>query len=459
MSKRVLLIAYQFPPVGGGGVQRSVKFAKYLPAAGWNPSILTVRNPSVPSLDHSLCADLPADLPVYRANTWEPGYGVKSLVSAGSTRQAGRRRSPARWAKGLLRRAIGGMLQPDPQVLWLPAAIRMGRQILRDVPHDAIVATAPPYSSFLVGAALSRKSGLPLVVDFRDEWTISNTYSENKRPGPIAGRVQRRMQRHVLSRASLVLATTESSAKALGALCRQIGSTAEVSQIYNGFDPDDFPIEPQQQAPDGDGTCRLAYVGTLWNLTTVAPLVDAMRDLARRRPELARRIELVFVGRRTAGQEELLDQLAALPCRLVRHDYLDHTEATTFVRSAHALCALLTDCPGAERVVPGKIFEYMASRRPVLAISPPGELWKVLEGYPAAHRLLPGDVRAIADCIASICENGSQAMAPQMLEWDGAEFNRRNQARRLADFLDQLTAARAGAVEPAEARGNCTAIA
>ncbi|HEY2587513.1 MAG TPA: glycosyltransferase [Tepidisphaeraceae bacterium] len=458
MSKRVLLIAYQFPPVGGGGVQRSVKFAKYLPATGWSPSILTVRNPSVPSLDHSLCADLPADLPVYRANTWEPGYGMKTLVSAASTRKAARH-SAVGWAKGALRRAVGGMLQPDPQILWLPSAIHLGRQILRDVPHDAIVATAPPYSSFLVGAALSRRTGLPLVVDFRDEWTISNTYSENKRPGPISGRVQRRMQRHVLSRASLVLATTESSAKALEGLCRQIGSTAEVSQIYNGFDPDDFPVEPQQQASGADGTCRLAYVGTLWNLTTVAPLVAAMQDLAARRPELAKRIELVFVGRRTAAQEELLDRLAALPCRLVRHDYLDHSEATGFVRSAHALCALLTDCPGAERVVPGKIFEYMASRRPILAISPPGELWKVLEGYPAAHRLLPGDVRKIADCIASICENGSQSSVAELMEWDGAEFNRRNQARRLAEFLDHLTTARAGAVEPAEARGNCTAIA
>jgi glycosyltransferase involved in cell wall biosynthesis len=446
MSKRVLLIAYQFPPVGGGGVQRTVKFAKYLPAAGWTPSVLTVKNPSVPNLDHSLCSDLPNDLMVCRANTWEPGYGVKSLVSAGSARPVGGWGVAGR-LKGTLRRMVAGLLQPDAQVLWAPSAIWMGRQRLREVPHDAILATAPPYSSFLVGAALSRQTGLPLVLDFRDEWTISNSYSENKRPGRIVSLVQERMQRHVLRRASLVLATTESSARALERVCDEVHSTAKVSQIYNGFDPDDFPSEPEA-TPTADGIFRLAYIGTLWNLTSVEPLVEAMRDLASRRPAVASRIELIFVGRRTAAQEQILDQLHSLPCRVVRQAYLDHTEATRFVRSADALCALLTDTPGAERVVPGKVFEYMASKRPIFAIAPRGELWKVLEGYPAAHCLLPGDIRGIADRIMLAFERRFYPMSEPLPKWDGAEFNRRNQARRLAAFLDELTAARPHASAP-----------
>ena len=448
MSKRVLIIAYQFPPVGGGGVQRTVKFAKYLPAAGWTPSVLTVKNPSVPSLDHSLSSDLPADLLVRRAKTFEPGYGLKTLVSAGSDAPRGRPRIVGR-AKDLLRRVVGGMLQPDPQILWAPAAIRMGLQLLRDVPHDAILATAPPYSSCLVGATLSRRTGLPLVADFRDEWTISNAYSENKRPGRVASLVQGRMQRRVLRQASLVLATTDLSARALEGACEAVGSAAAVSHIYNGFDPDDFPPEPAATRADGD-PFRLAYIGTMWNLTSAAPLVDAMRDLASRRPDVASQVELVFVGRRTTAQEQLLDQLQTLPCKVVRHGYLDHTEATGFVRSAHALCVLLTDTPGAERVMPGKVFEYMASKRPILGITPRGELWNVLQSYPGARVFLPTDTRAIADHIIESVQRPSDAAAKNAVDWDGAAFNRRNQAARLAQLLDELTMLPRTGARPAE---------
>src|SRR5207237_4072889 len=113
--------------------------------------------------------------------------------------------------------------------------------------------------------------------------------------------------------------------------------------------------------PVQEGTFRLAYVGTLWNLTSVAPLVAAVKQLGERRPGLASRLELVFAGRRVGEQQRLVDSLKGLPCRVVEHPYLDHREAVELVRSAHGLCALMSDLPGADRVVPAKIFEYMAA--------------------------------------------------------------------------------------------------
>src|SRR5262249_54328273 len=146
------------------------------------------------------------------------------------------------------------------------------------------------------------------------------------------------------------------------------------------------------------------YVGTLWNLTSVAPLVAAVRLLARRSPEIAGQLELVFAGRRTPSQQELLQPLRSLPCRLTEHPYLDHAEALRLTRSADALCVLLSDVKGAGRVVPAKLFECMASRRPVLAIVPPGECWDLLGDYPAAYRREPGDVAGIADALADMLE-------------------------------------------------------
>src|SRR5262249_54326078 len=152
-------------------VQRVTKFVKYLGSHGWQPSVLTVANPSVPLTDASLCRDVPADVPIRRARTWEPSYALKAAVGEGTVSH-GKGRRVGRWFKNLLRRAGNLVLQPDPQILWMPNAVREGLRWLREVPHQAILATAPPFSSFLIGAQLSRRTGLPLVLDYRDEWDL-----------------------------------------------------------------------------------------------------------------------------------------------------------------------------------------------------------------------------------------------------------------------------------------------
>jgi glycosyltransferase involved in cell wall biosynthesis len=430
----VLFISYPFPPVGGAGVQRTTKFVKYLPACGWLPSVLTVANPSVPALDESLVKDVPEQALVVRARTLEPGYAVKAAVGAGAA--GGRPGGGLRGlAKGLVRGLMKAVLQPDPQVLWLPGAVREGKRLLHEVPHAAIVASGPPFSTFLIGARLSRASGVPLVLDYRDEWDISSAYWENKRLGRVAHAAQTWMQHRAARAAGVLLATTRASAEALDAMRRRAGSAARVEWIYNGFDPDDFPPTPPAPRP---GPYRLAYVGTLWNLTSVAPLVEAVARLAARSPELAADLELVFAGRRTEPQQQLLERLRTLPCRLVEHPYLDHARALDLIRSADGLCVLLSDLPHAQRVVPAKVFEYMAARRPVLAIGPEGEMWDLLRAYPAACTHTPADVAGIADSLAREVRRRRAGEAPDLGGWDGTRYSRASQARQLADLLQAL---------------------
>jgi glycosyltransferase involved in cell wall biosynthesis len=433
--KRVLFVAYQFPPVGGAGVQRTAKFVKHLPPCGWLPSVLTVANPSVPLFDESLAAEVPGGTLIRRARTLEPGYALKSSLSA---KGDGGRRGMGRLLRGTLRRLGSALLQPDPQILWLPAAVREGMRLLEEVPHAAIVATGPPFSGLLVGAALSRRTGLPLILDYRDEWGLSNAYSENKRPGFLSRFIQRRMQRWAVRSAKALLATTRTSATALETVCAEAGGSARVGWIYNGYDPEDFPAAAP--APrSAEGVYRLAYVGTLWNLTSVEPLVEAVRDLARRRPDLAGRLELVFAGRRTGAQEEILGRLNGLPCRVVTHPYLNHRAATELTRSADGLCVLLSAVPGADRVVPAKVFECMAARRPVVAIAPRGEVWDLLQHYPAGHLFEPGDVGAISACLAAEIQRASTPGTLDFNGWDGTKYARPSQARQLAELLESLT--------------------
>ena len=204
-KRRVLFITYAFPPVGGAGVQRVTKFVKYLPGFGWTPSVLTPSNPSVPVLDSSLSSDIPEGTLIRCARTLEPSYAVKSLVSAGTPESPGHRSGPLRLAKDAARRVLIRMLQPDPQVLWYPAATRAGHRLLETVHHDAIFVSGPPFSSFLIGAALHRRTGLPLVLDYRDEWGLANRFQENKGYGRMAVRFQSAIQRRVVRKASAMV--------------------------------------------------------------------------------------------------------------------------------------------------------------------------------------------------------------------------------------------------------------
>ena len=437
MDRRVLFIAYQFPPVGGAGVQRVTKFIKYLNRSQWRTSVLTVANPSVPLYDDSLAADIPEQTIVRRAPTWEPSYAVKSVVSAGNGHAnhfPGRAKGVL---KGLIRRLSNMLLQPDPQVLWLPQAIREGRRLLKEVSHQAIVASGPPFSTFLVGSALSRRTGIPLVLDYRDEWDLSNAYLENKRLGLVSRFLQRRLQQRVVRSARAMVATTKASAQALERIRGIAGSSASVQWIYNGFDPEDFPAAAGF-GPRPETCCRLVYVGTLWELTSIAPLVEGIEALADLRPDLVGRLELVVAGRCTGPQEQLLGRLKRLPCRVVRHAYLPHDQAVDLMASAHRLCVLLADLPGADRVVPAKLFEYMARRQPILAVAPRGELWDLLANYPAAQCVPPEDKDTLIQCLAGDIARPCQAPAPSPHIWDSRAFSRPYQAEQLAKLLNRL---------------------
>jgi glycosyltransferase involved in cell wall biosynthesis len=433
-AKRVLLVTYPFPPVGGAGVQRVVKFVKYLGRYGWEPTVLTVSNPSVPLFDHSLDSDIPPGTVVRRARSYEPGYATKASVGSNGTRRGVKARV------GRMARGAGGLvLQPDPQILWLPQAVREGKRILKENNYDVIFASGPPFSTFLIARRLGRFARLPVVLDYRDEWTISNAYWENKKIGRLSRFIQERMQNRVLRSAKAVIATTQASANSLDEHCRRAGSGATVTWIYNGYDSDDF--DHLTAADRNESLLRLVYTGTLWNLTSAAPIVEAVRVLSARRPELAAGLEIVLVGRRTGNQVGVIEDLRGLPCKTVVLDYLDHSDALGLMASADALLLLLSDLPGAGRVVPAKLFEYIATRRPILSVMPQGEAWGLLDGYPNANRYRPGDTEAIASWL----ENAIVSRQPASTEvptsgFDIRPYSRDHQASQLADILDSVCA-------------------
>lgn len=385
--RRLLLISYTFPPVGGAGVQRVAKFAKYLPDFGWLPSIVTVANPSVPLFDESLATELAPSIDIHRIKTWEPGYAAKKQLLATSPSWIGR-------AKSLARRTATTLLQPDPQILWCLPAYRHICRIVQQQPFDAVMVSGPPFSTFGLARRVSRRYSLPLLLDFRDEWTLSLAHLENQQTTGLSVRYQNRLLKQAVCTADSMLATTVPSAQQLQALCESFGASPIVKPIYNGFDPIDFEhLEPSRQRSKN---FRLVYNGTLWNLTDVSPLVAAVQRLASRNPKLCSKLEVEFVGRRTPDQQTRLASLRKLPCRLIEHDYLPHHQSLEIAKSSDALCLILADREGAKRVVPAKLFEYLALKRPIVAIAPQGDVHRLLNLCGHHSNFLPSQIDEIA---------------------------------------------------------------
>ena len=513
---RVLCISYHFPPVGGAGVQRPVKFVKYLREFGWEPTVLAAANPSVPVFDASLLRDLPADLRMVHARTWEPDYRVKQQLgqnqpadSQGATGTAHRGESSPvptgrNWKQALrtaLRSIAGLALQPDAQLLWLPNAFEAAYRLLQQTPHDLIFATAPPYSNLLLGGLLKQATGLPLVLDYRDEWDLSSQYLENSRRDFWSGFVQERMQRWVLRQADAVIATTQASTRRVAERAHAARRMAWLTGakdggpilpplasrcIYNGFDPVDFaspehlsPATPYtsaapaaaesresaagQSAPvpaTRDDRLRLVYTGTLWNLTSIAPVVAALEQLSQDAPALAGQIELIAVGRKTPEQLVIVNRLERTPVRLERIDYLPHAQAIEWMRSADALLLLLSDVPGADRVAPAKLFEYLALERPILAVLPDGESAQIVRQFDPTGHYRPDDIAGISRWLRAALQQKLSRVGHQTDLFESAPvrpsahaFTRRELTRQLANLFDELTPGRpvasAGSQPPA----------
>jgi len=254
--------------------------------------------------------------------------------------------------------------------------------------------------------------------------------------------VQPKMQRWVLKNANAIVATTEASTCRLRHRASQAGSSAVSECIYNGYDETDFATEHEHETSlHPHERFTLVYTGTLWNLTSVAPVVEAVERLSQVHPQLAANLELVFVGRKTAAQRELLKRLSQTPCLLRDADYCEHHQAVELMQSADALCLLLSDLPGADRVAPAKLFEYLATGRPILAVTPKGETTDLVRSFQPEGHFAPSDAAGIAGWLERrLVEWSPRPVQPRPPLAEGVtRFSRRNLAGRLAEILNRVS--------------------
>ncbi len=435
---RALLVSYVFPPVGGAGVGRTLKLAKYLPDQGVQPSVLTCTNPSVPVFDESLMRDVDPDMEIVRARTFEPGYGLKKATWESDS---GAKRSGMRSLVGLAGSLARAALVPDPQILWQPhAQLVLARRLAGARRDDVVFISGPPFSQFLLAPLARARRPTAVVLDYRDEWaTYRNTYEMMGRASAVVGSA---LERGLVRAAHAITTATDAFRERLLADFPFL-DPARVHAIPNGYDPDDYPPPEELPAPPADRFV-LTYAGTLFKLTSPQGLLGALRRLHREDPELARLLEVRFIGRIVDTEAAHFDGAEALG--VVQRGYLDKDEVVRELAASHMVLCLLDDVPGAERIYPAKIFELMYLRRPCLTLAPPGALADLCRRHHLGTIIPPRDEEAIAAHLADALRRFREGKrVPAVEPVDIERYHRRAQAAQFAAVFEQAVRAASGA--------------
>jgi len=430
---RALIVAYAFPPTGGAGVQRISKMVKYLPSHGVRPSVLTVSNPSVPVTDESLLKDLPTDLEVIRARTFEPAYGAKKAAWEAQTEtKPTLKKRAVKLASGFARQ----LMYPDVQMLWVPGASAALARTMLSAPPDVVLFSGPPFSPFLLAPLAHTRSAV--VLDYRDEWsTIRKTYEMTG--SALARVIGDPLEALLLKRADMVTTATEEFR--LGLLERfPFLAPDSVVAIPNGYDRDDFPANLPGPPTD---KLVISYVGTIFKLVSPQGLLNAVRKLHAREPELAKLLHLRFIGRIVDSELPFFEGMESMGVERV--GYVAHDEAVKALATSHLICVLLDEVDGVERIYPAKIFEAMAIGRPTLTLTPKvSALARLVQKHKVGDLLTPRDEEGICTYLVAklrAFRDGDRGV-PAPTSVDIESFDRRNTAGDFARVMQQAIARR-----------------
>lgn len=418
--KRVLLLAYLFPPIANSGTQRPLKFAKYLGQHGWAPTVVTAAQFENHRTDPGLLADIPAGVQVVRVPMLNQRVGAALAKSLGGTAIGQRLGNGVEW------RMQNRYRTPDLYGLWRPTAVRASMRIFRDVGFDAIYATGYPWTSLLVGRDVSKATGCPLVADFRDLWAGETSFL-SERPDRAE---ELALERAVVDTAQSVVSTSSAMTRLMIAAHPEADAGKFVT-IHNGFDPEDLDVTQPPRQPDQP--FRIVFTGVWKEGYNPSALYDSIDWLRRSQPKLLDGVEVV-----AAGFEPGEAKRRGLLSHITEVGVLPHRDAVALMHSADVLYLTHADS-SRQWAVPGKLYEYLASGRPVMALTnPDGETGQIIGQVGGGLAIAADDPGALYQAIADACRL-RKLETPPLDRHALAGFERRHLARRLTNVLNDVT--------------------
>ncbi|WP_431611197.1 glycosyl transferase family 1 [Chryseobacterium sp. 'Rf worker isolate 10'] len=427
-QKKILIITYYWPPAGGPGVQRWLKFAKYLPDFGWKPIIYTPENPSYPLLDETLMKDVPENIEMVRTKIWEPYQLAEKLNKSNKKFKAGQFDvgKNQSWKSKLSIWVRGNFFIPDARVFWVKPSVTFLEKYLKENNINTIVTSGPPHSLHLIGLGLKNKiPNLKWIADFRDPWTEISYYKHLKLT-KSSDKKHRQLESAVFKKADITLATSYTDAENF----RKAGANAVC--ITNGFDESDSDEKVKGQKAENKFT--LSYIGVLEQLRNPENLWKTLDELIIENTDFAANFSLKFVGR---IDDKILQTIenSKLKNHILNLGYLSHGKAVEEMQNSDLL--LITNFPNesSKGIIPGKIFEYLASGKQIISFGPDkADVAKILEETQAGKHFNYQDTETVKKFILEkfeLWKNGSLLENTQHIE----QFSRRNLTRQLTEVL------------------------
>ena len=426
--KRVLIITYYWPPSGGSGVQRWVKFSKYLPSQGWQPVIYTPENPDMPSIDQSLYSDIPEEAEIIK----RPITEIYSIYRRISGNKGGGEVNPINSQKKTLKQKLmlairGNLFIPDPRISWLRPSVRFLKKYLREHPVDVIVSTGPPHSMHLIAREVSKATGIPWVADFRDPWTRM-FYFKHLALSDWARKKHEKLEKMVLDDASAVVAVSPLVQEEFKTMT---GNRIEL--VTNGYDPEDFG-----QIVEPDGYFNIVHTGLFASDGNPETLWKVLSDLCREDARFADQLRIRLVGK---NDTMILDSIhaAGLERNLVDLGYRDHTVAVREQMGSTMLILPLRKEPEYRATLPGKLFEYLGSQRPVLGIGQTdGAMARILADTGAGETFEWDDEAGIRTYVLKRWEKFLSGDDDSVPDNNIEQYSRKATARKMAALLESL---------------------
>ncbi|MFM1753815.1 MAG: hypothetical protein RLZZ236_754 [Bacteroidota bacterium] len=358
--KKLLIITYYWPPAGGPGVQRWLKFVKYLPDFDVQPIVYVPENPTYPIVDSQLESEVSDKAIILKKPIFEP-YQLASFLSKNKTKKISSGIIPNQKKQSLLEKLMlwvrGNLFIPDARVFWVKPSVAYLENYIRDNEIDTIITSGPPHSLHLIGLELKQKMNLKWLADFRDPWTTIG-YHKSLRLSQYAANKHKQLESQVLNSADTIIVTSKTTKTEFQAL-----TTKPIEVITNGFDVE--KVDKQTL----DTKFSLAHIGSFLSERNPKILWESLVELCNEIPEFKFHLEIKLIGAISNEVLETIDQFG-LNSVLNNLGYVSHAEAVAHQRKSQVLLLIEINSEATKSILPGKLFEYMVSERPILAIGP-----------------------------------------------------------------------------------------
>ena len=430
--KKVLIITYYWPPSGGAGVQRILKFCKHLPKLGYKPYVITVDEnvASYPAIDHTFEKDIPAEAEVFRTGTFEPFNLYSKLIGRKSIPTGFSNESNPGAFQKLTRFIRGNFFIPDARRGWVKYATGEAERIIEKEKIDILICTSPPHSVQLCGLYLKKKYGIKWIADLRDPWTDIYYYDEFYHM-PFAKMADRILERRVLENADEIITVSDELKKLFLSKSKKI-SSSKIHVIQNGYDDDDFIGVKGEQGSD----FVISYTGTLADSYDPDVFLLALQNAIAKSKGI--RIVLHLIGNpsesvmKKASELSIADNVKFTPT-------VTHDKSVKMLLDSDALLLIIPNVKNDKGILTGKLFEYLASRKKIIAVGPvDGDAGNIIRECNAGKIFSRNNESEMTDYIVQLAEEKMKNMDSSNADDTFRKYSRKAQAEELCKIIQSL---------------------